>query len=77
MDQTAKNQECDVCFQPNNKAIHLKATDDFSGVCQVGQPMIITSYARDNITLPLTETGGGGNRSCKKKIMGGIAKWWP
>lgn len=67
-----------MLFHPNNKAIHLKATDDLSGVCQVGQPIIITAYARDNLTLPLTETGGGGgNRSCVKKIMGGIAIWWP
>lgn len=40
--------------------------------------MIITAYARDNLTLPLTETGeGGGNISCVKKIMRGIAIWWP
>lgn len=39
--------------------------------------MIITAYARDKLTLPLTETGGGGNRSCVKKIMGEIAIWWP
>lgn len=46
---------------------------DLSGVCQVGQPMIIRAYVRDNITLTLTETGGvggGGNRSCIKKMMG-------
>jgi len=39
-----------VLYQPNNKAVHLITTDDLSGVCQVGQPMIITAYAM-GITL--------------------------